>query len=314
MTRPSRGRYGVAAGAIACLLATTGLTSCSKDRGASPTTTATSTTTTIPVAEPPEVLDAGAAPRRQLRPTMHAGDQVRLRVATDVIVHQTVDGRQQRLDTPPIVQQVALTVTDADDTGYGLRIEIDSVVVNGRDSDLDAERVQALTDQVAPLAGLVGTSRFDHLGRPIAIEIDAPDGLSDSARSALSGLRDQLAHLAPALPEEAVGVGARWTSPIATADGGLDLTGSQTVAITAIDGDRISYEVVIDAEAPAQELSSGDHLTSANATGEGTGWFDLASPAYAVDVTTKGTATSTREASRVEQRTQTVVRVTPQDP
>jgi hypothetical protein len=310
------------AGALLLAVAlSVGLVACTDDEGPAPTTTAGPTTTTeVPLATPPEILDAGLEPRQELRLQYQPGDEIVLRTATDLAVEQDVDGQRQRLDSPPIVQLVHLTVTAVEAGTTTVALGIDGVTVDGRDTDLSAERVAALQAALDPLTQVTGSMELDELGRATAVSLEVPEAISDDGRTAIESLRAQLRQLSPSLPEEAVGVGARWrtTAPAgALAGADLDAQLAQTITLVGIEGDRLTYDATVEVLASPQDLANGaGRLTALDVTGRATGWYELGSPAQEAEVRTTGSLTieSGDEPTTVEQRTSSVVRITPQAP
>jgi hypothetical protein len=263
---------------------TTVLSACSSDDGPAPTTSSSTTTTTIPVAEPATLVDPGAEPRVELRTAYRAGDVVRIRTALDLVVDQEVDGRRQRLDSPPIVQTLEVRVLEADEDGALVASEVVAASIAPEGTDLDDEQALALADAIDDVVGLRTTVRIDDLGRAVETGVEVPDGLAPELRAQLDGVTAQLRQLTPALPAEPVGVGGSWRSTVTSAgDGQLpETTTTTTYVVVAIEGDRVTYEASITSTSPTQELDAAT-LRSSEGTGTATGWFDLAQPAFSVD-------------------------------
>lgn len=316
---------GRARAALAALLVGAVLAGCSggSDDPAPTTTEATTTTTEVPLATPPEVLDPGAEPRQALRLAYQPGDAIVLRYAVDLAVEQESGGRRQRLDSPPIVQLLRLTVEEVDGTDTVMGLAIESITVDGRDVDLSEEQVAALQAALDPLVGVTGTIRLDELGRTTDVAVDAPDDLPESAAASLAQLEDQLRQISPSLPEEEVGVGARWVArsdASGLAGGSIEGTLVQTVTLIGIEGDRLTYDATVEVLADPQDLALPDgteaSLSSAKVQGRSKGWFELGSPAQEADATTTGELQLAvgDDATPVDQRSSSVVRVTSQAP
>lgn len=319
--------FGSRLGALGLALALVGgAGACTSDAGsdASPTSTtdATTTTTEVPLALPPAVLNPGRAPRQELRFALEEGDEVVLRYATDVAIDQEFDGRRQRLDSPPIVQLVRLTVTAVDGDEAELAMATESVTVDARDTDLTDEQVAELQASLDPLTGVTGTIRVDELGRTLAAELDVPDDLPAAVAQSVVQLEDQLRQLTPSLPEQPVGVGAEWVSRSDAS--GVPGAGSgeivRTLRVVAIDGDRVTYEATNELDGGPQELDLGDGteatVVSSQMTGTSEGWFELGSPAQELDASTESTMALTvgDDETPVDQRTSIRVRIAPQAP
>lgn len=247
--------------AAAVLVLGGALSGCSlfgSDDGGSTTTEPrpTTTTTAAPVTRstPPELLDPGEEPRQALRVAYVEGQQAVVTFTSDLAVTQESEGRTQRLDSPPITQTLTYTVGASTDAGSELTIRIDAVAAKGKGTDLTAEEVAALDEQLAPLVGLEATAVATPLGELEDLAFDPPDGLDDAVTAQLDALAEQLPALGPALPSEDVGVGASWRTVSTTQLGGAEVTTTSTVTVTAIADGVVSYTTAIQTSADAQDL------------------------------------------------------------
>ena len=312
------------AGALALAGALAATTACTSGSDPSPSSTTATTTTTVALADPPEVLDAGAEPRRELRLAYRTGDEVVLRIAQDLVVDQVEGDRAQQLDSPPIVQVVALRVASVDEDEIVLETTVRSATVEAAGTALDADQAAALQEQLDGLAGLRGEVHLDPLGRVLATELERPDDLPDEVGRVLDALGAQLGQLSPRLPEEAVGPGARWRSEVpvvALGDGAVSGTTVQTTTLTAVDGDQLtlSVELALDRDEGAIERADGTILRDLALTGSGTAVIGLDRPTQRSELRTRSSATLVVEGGvgdgprTVEQRTTTLSRVGPQE-
>jgi hypothetical protein len=253
---------------------------------AAPTTTApapTTTTTEAPVAsQPPELLDPGEEPRQELRVTYTEGEQAEITFTSDLEVTQKADGRTQRLDSPPVAQTLTYTVGSVTDAGAALTIRIDAIAAKGKGTGLTDAQLSAIDDELAPLVGLELTATATPLGELEDLAFDAPAGLSDDLTAQLDALADQLPALGPALPTEAVGVGASWRTTSTARAGGAEVQTVSTVTVTAIEDGIVRYTSTITTSAAPQDLAleglaagTTARLESSDLTGAATGAMGL---------------------------------------
>ena len=316
MTRPQPRRTTRALTSIAIISAL--LMGCSSEGGPPPTTTERSTTTNAPVPQlidPPRLVDAGTEPRRTLRMQLAEGDEAFVEVVTDLGVDQVVDGRLQRLDTPPISQRIASRVRSVGPEGAVVDFEIEEVTIEANGTGLTDDEAIALQADLSRLDGVRGTTTIDDLGRVTATTFTATDDLDASAQALLDSFAPQLPSIGPALPTEPVGVGASWQST-STLDVGtgasLSTTTTTTITVTAIDGSLVSYTSTIEVDTLAQPIELGDpdpgattRLTSSEVTGTADGSFALDGLAFTLDSTSTGTQTlEVTDAAGVRELTQ----------
>ena len=194
---------------------------------------ATTTTTTIPEPET-ELLDPGAAPRETLRFAFEPGE-ITVLVVTDLDLTQQQDGDPVVVDLPPIRQTVRLTTAAPVGGIADVTLEIEDVALEADDTLPDEDRA-AVTEQLDQLVGLTGQGRVDDQGRVVAFDYTPPAGVDDRLRALVDGFADQLDGMVAPLPDEPVGVGARWRSTTATDAGGIAVPITTVYELTANEG------------------------------------------------------------------------------
>lgn len=280
--------------AIALITASCGLF----DGGSDPATSTTSptppststTTTTVPVEEPTvTVLDAGTEPRQPLRVVLEPGAQASITVTTDLAVDQQAAGRTQRIDAPPVRQELSYEVGEVSEEGAEVTITLTAVAVQPAGAGLDAEEVEALDRSLAPLVGLRATGTLTPTGTYVDLRFRRPAGLDRALIAQLDATQSQLAALAAPLPTEAMGLGGRWTATTTADLAGTTARTATTYEITAIDDDRVSYRATIGSTAEPQPLvptglpaGSVAELLSSELTGSATGQIWLRDPGATV--------------------------------
>jgi hypothetical protein len=126
------------------------------------------------------------------------------------------------------------------------------------------ERVQVLDDvKVAPamranlekemagLVGLEGSSRISTRGVASEVEFSLPAAASDSVRKSMESMRDAIRQMYVPLPEEAVGVGARWqvTSRMPISGALMDVAMTYSLKELRTTGMRADVDVTMSAPA-----------------------------------------------------------------
>jgi hypothetical protein len=269
------------------------LAACSSGDGtASPTSRSERTTTTIAAPEP-ELLDAGAAPRRRLRAALTEGARARAALTVDVGVDQHGEGAEAAIDPPPITEVVDFRVgrVSATDATVSFRFaEVRAARVGTQLSDVEHLELNASLQQ---LVGVAGTGRVDDRSAPGKVAYDLPAGLDAGVATHLRDAEQQFAGLAVPLPADPVGVGARWRASDQVVAGGITFRRTATYEVTSLDGRLVGYTATVTQEAVPGRLetpdpTAGTTYTVVSATGSGTtrGTLDLSSPVSAARAST----------------------------
>lgn len=249
------------------------------DDAPAPTTTAVTTTTAVP-APTTELLDPGAEPRRPLRFAFPAGEVV-VHISMDLSVLQDVDGSVSGVDPPAVVQVVRLATTPREGGDAAVTVTVEDVRLGGGATD---EQRAALGDELAALVGLTGTGVIDDRGRVTDFSYASDGAPGGDLAPIVDGFGDQLQALVAPLPEEPVGVGARWRSTTSADVGGAAMPVSTVYELTDLTGDDLSYTSTGDGTARDLPLDParfpGDitpHLLEVRSTSRGTGTVSLRS-------------------------------------
>ncbi len=186
------------------------------------------------------LLDPGAEPRSPLRFDLAAGTSV-MTTSQSQEITQTFGGRTQPTAAFGLVFVMQIdTVPVAD--GYEVTSTLTSVASG---PDIAADVAAALDEQLGLLVGFRSVSVVDDRGRILRAEVDettlaaAPAEIADLMRQL--GESNQVA--AP-LPDEAVGVGARWQVEQRLELNGISLVQTTEYTLTAVDGSVLTIEVV----------------------------------------------------------------------
>lgn len=260
------------------------------DGDAAGTSTTPPTTTVAPDPEP-EVLEVGAAPRKELRLRFTAGDTTTVAIAFDLDVTQESAGTTQELDTPVVTETVRFTV-DAVEPGAGpdggpeaqVSFAFTAVSLDRAGTDLTEQEHAELTADLQGLVGLGGSGRLDDRGAFRDLAYELPDGLDPSVEASLRQFEDQLSSIALPLPTEPLGVGGRWRTTTTTTLAGVTLDQVTTYEVTALTDTGVAYAATTEQVAEEGDLDpatladgSTARLLSSDVTGTGTGTMDLAS-------------------------------------
>lgn len=231
-----------------------------------------------------ELLDAGKAPKQKIRFTPKAGDKF------------------QKLMTMKMSQSISMAGAPANpaaipDQQFVIGVEVKSVAANGDIefgfvySDIKVVTADgkptpvssAIEQSLKPMVGTGGTAVIDSRGVTKASEYKTPEGLQPAIQAAIDGMKDSLKNLASPVPEEAVGVGAKWKVVQKLNANGLELTQIAVTELTELSSKGFSVKVDLTQEANPQEVKNGMlppgatmKLESLDTNGEGKSDFEFA--------------------------------------
>lgn len=257
-----------------------------------------------------QLLDAGTEPRYPMRIDPEEGQETTLEMRMDTQLGLTVDGQPQPTGAIPTMVMTMHALVDAvtDDT-------VSTVVTyqDARAEGDDTAELQAVLDTIVGLSGTVTTTRT---GAFVEGSIAPSGDVDPSIAPLLQSMDQQLASLAVPMPEEDLGVGARWTTTMSLDVGVALVETVATYTLNAFDGTAYALDVEIDQQYVPGTGQPGVRLVEGSGAGSGTSSGSLQFP-FAVEGTatneglvvfevTQGGATQ-----RVEQRQQLQMEMRP---
>lgn len=192
----------------------------------------------------PEItlLDPGAEPRQLLRLTPAVGQ-------VENVVYRS------QVSTDVDVKLFPADVSTTREVGYTLRLEVREAApeIAYRFTIAELERTRVERKRSVELAsdallGLTGTMRITDRGLPVSVGFAVPDGLSDEDLETHGDLRDAARRLVTPLPEEPVGVGARWEARSRSVFGILHLSLVARFELISLEGGVATIEETLGAE------------------------------------------------------------------
>lgn len=213
------------------------------------------------------VLDAGAEPRSALRYRFVSYQTASMDMRMSMTAAVAVDGTPVPSTVIPTMHFVAAIqlgdVTPAGSVRYEFQYTTAEAV---EPSDADAITVAQMNDSLAGLVGVTGWAVVDDRGQGIDGGFIGTDDLDPATQATLDDLQRSLSQQSAPLPEEPVGVGARWMVEQHVATNGLVVDQSVTYRLDAIDdaGLHLSLELTQDVAPGPIELPGMPDGTTAN--------------------------------------------------
>jgi hypothetical protein len=203
------------------------------------------------------VLNAGSEPRTVLRLHPVVGDQQAVNLTMNLATSMTAaDQAMPATVNPPITLTMEVRVKDVATNGD---ITYETVY---RDATAAAETnglpgaAAVAKASLASLSGMTGVGRISDRGISEGLEMALPAGADPQLNQAMDQLKFSLTGYSTALPEEAVGIGARWEYKNRLQSQGMTIDQTVTCELVAIEGDRLTLRRIITQNAENQKIQS----------------------------------------------------------
>ena len=228
------------------------------------------------------LLDAGQGPKTPLRLSPEVGNQLQLGADLTMKVTMEMDGQAiPNAGFPSVAMVLGIEVVDVNEAGeITYNITYDSIEL-GTEADFP-EQARTMIDEVfQELKTLKLVLVGDDRGRVLNATVEAPDDLNPFLVQMLDSLSQSMKQVSAPLPEEAIGVGARWSISGSVTASGLTLEQTTTYELVERDGDRFTVNMDVEQTAEPQTIGTPGvaiELTDYSATGNGNLLMDAGYP------------------------------------
>jgi len=228
-------------------------------------------------AQPSSVIQTNL--QTNLQTTSQTTSQTNLQPLTKLDLLDGGTGNKKQLRFTPVInnrQTSTLTLKLADSslgvavpaTKLTIEIVVTKVANNGdisfdftyKNVDILAEPgtpievVNALRPSLTPLVGLSGSVVADSRGQTKSTSLNLPQALDPTTQQIFEQLSSSLGQLYAPLPEEAVGLGARWRASQELNINGIQLTQSAIYELVSNQDNVLQLKMLVEQEAPPQEV------------------------------------------------------------
>jgi hypothetical protein len=247
-----------------------------------------------------KLVDAGTEPRKPLRLHPRAGDKQTVVTTSQSGMEMEAEGQEIPTKAQPgmksTIEVMVKNVASSGDITYEAVLSgIEAVDENG-DMGSDADKMKAVFEA---MKGIKSTATVSDRGIEQSSRTEAPPGSDPKFRQSVAQMKDSvMPDLVVNLPEEAVGVGAKWTTTEKSKMQGISIEEITTAEIVSIEREVVTLKVTLVQTAPPQTVSSPGmpglklNMTQLDGTGGGSVTFDLGQT-----MPTKGTMKSHTEFS-----------------
>jgi hypothetical protein len=239
----------------------------------------TPTTETKPAPPQVELLNPGAEPRQALRfkPTLQDQQLATMTMNMDMKMKDAQADKSIPGPKPPgMIVKIETTVTKIEPNG-NIHYQARYVDFNVADtSELPPAALEQMRSQLAKMKDLKILSVVDNRGQTLSVNFEIPDGADQITRSMLTQVSKSIEQASVALPEAAVGLGAKWRIASDINMFGMNLPQAATYELVNLQNGVAMLNVVMDQQATSQTMNlpglpaeSGVRIKSLNTTGQG---------------------------------------------
>ncbi|MBK8169682.1 MAG: hypothetical protein IPK60_04995 [Sandaracinaceae bacterium] len=204
------------------------------------------------VGGPPNIrlLEDGAEPRAPLRYRFTAGNVARSQLEMHMTMALSIEGQELPMPSLPAsrigVKIEILTVDPQGNAHVGYTIESMQIV----DPDQhDPNVVAAIQDQYTRLEHIAGSMDVDTRGVCTNTQFNLPADADEAIRMILDDMRKSMPQITTVLPEEPVGLGARWEAHAKVNLRGIDVDQVSTFVLNERDADTASMHILVEQHA-----------------------------------------------------------------
>ena len=213
-----------------------------------------------------EVIANGAEPRKQLRYKVAKGTKTPVEFAMDIDMDAGMT-----MNMPTLAMMMDIGVDEVASNGdMKLRTTVNSVTA--RDRAGASLKASMRNGQLDMMNGLAMTAMLSPDGSLKDTKVEPGKNLPASMQSQMSSMTSNLEQVAMPLPPGPVGVGAKWKAKKTIEQNGMKMTTLNTVEITALDGDKMTFKSTSEISGPDQTVhQNGMSIDMKNIEGGGTG-------------------------------------------
>jgi predicted small lipoprotein YifL len=278
----------------------------------------------LPVGAQPiiRLIDAGAEPRSDLSYALNKGGTQKLQMSMDMVMSMRMGAKSLPPTTiPTMSMQLDMAITDKSPSGeWKVDSKLTRVTVSAKGAQQE-QMAAAMRPQVEGMKGLGMGYWINGKGHVRDVKLDIPKNFPAAAQQMLQGMNQSFESMVAPLPNEPVGVGARWQVISRMASAGADLLQSATYTLKARDGGKATLEVKLvqlaasdSINAPGMPPGVTTQVKSFSSGGSGTSLLDTKNVApdtgsmalkTAMDIAVKGS--NEGDESSIETQTKVLI-------
>ena len=226
-----------------------------------------------------KLIDAGKDPKKPLRLTAKVGLKRSMVMTMKMAMAMTLGANSMpKQDLPETRMTMDMKVTNVAPNGdirYEFKIKKPEVIAGPNANQMV---VDAMKNALKGMEGMSGYAVVTSRGFTKEADISMPANMDPQMKNFMESTKQSLHQIASPLPEEPVGVGAKWETIMKLKQNGMVLDQTATNDLVELKGDTGKINLKIKQNAERQKITQGGvtvDLISLKSTGDGIMNFDL---------------------------------------
>jgi hypothetical protein len=204
-----------------------------------------------------KLLGAGADPKKVLRIHPTAGDKQTLTMSLKMGMEmQMGEGQGMPMKMPGM--KVVMDSTTGAISPAG-EISYETVITDASlsdEADVMPQVAQAMKTAIEGLKGSTGSGVMTDRGVIKDVTMKVPEGADPQLRQTMDQMKESFSKAGIQLPEEPVGIGAKWEVKMPVKSQGLTISQTATYELVSLEGDRLTARCALTQTAAKQKFSS----------------------------------------------------------
>lgn len=206
---------------------------------------------------PVKLLAAGSEPRTVLRLHPAAGDKQTMLMTMKMGMEVSAGGNQMpAMDIPAMLMTMEVVVKDLSATGDVTYEMVFTDATTASDPSVAPAMAAAMKSSLEGLKGMSGTGKMSSQGIISSLTMKLPAGADPQSSQTMDQMKDSFSGSAIALPNEAVGIGAKWEYKTKLKSQGMTIDQTADYELVAIEGDRLTLRSTVKQSSANQKIES----------------------------------------------------------
>jgi Family of unknown function (DUF6263) len=204
-----------------------------------------------------ELLNPGVQPRQALRlkPAANSKQTGTLTMKADTSISPPGQSAPTTVNSPTSTIKMETVVTKVDPNG-DIHYQFSYTDVDVKtDTNMPPAAIEMMRSQLKKMIGFKGNIVLDNRGNTKDIKFTYPEGLDANLRQAIEQTSNSVAQTSSPLPEEAIGVGAKWRANSTVNSGALKLDQAITYELVDLKDNVATLTVNLEQQAAPQTIT-----------------------------------------------------------